>query len=240
MTIPIQIGLPQLILFIIGLIGLGLLISSAMSVRSRSRYWNFRDEEEARKFGRPRRYRHHRRFRWRRGFSGVILLLIAVSLLWLTFLVQTYLGLTGDIKVARVHAASVANVPHMMSVDLILYDQNGHQTSDKTYIVNGDEWMLQGDIIKFPTWLNIVGLHSGYKLTRLEGRYDDPKLESNSKHVVVTLNGGDDNFFKTMQEQAWVSPVIQAAYGNAVFLMPDGKTYDVFVSQTGLYATPEK
>ncbi len=88
--------------------------------------------------------------------------------------------------------------------------------------------------------MNIVGLHSGYKLTRLEGRYDDPKLESNSKHVVVTLNGGDDNFFKTMQEQAWVSPVIQAAYGNAVFLMPDGKTYDVFVSQTGLYATPEK
>ena len=43
-----------------------------------------------------------------------------------------------------------------------------------------------------------------------------------------------------MQGQAWVSPVIQAAYGNAVFLMADGKTYDVFVSQTGLYAMPEK
>ncbi|MFL5590332.1 MAG: hypothetical protein ACJ8DI_22145 [Ktedonobacteraceae bacterium] len=242
MTIPIQIGVPQLILFIVGLVGLGLLISSVMSLAGRGagRYRDFEDEEEARKFGRPRRYRYHRRFRWRRGFSGVILLLIAISLLWLTFLVQTYLGLTGNIKVARVHATSVANVPHLMSVDLTLYDQNGHQTSDKTYVVNGDEWMLQGDIIKFPTWVNILGLHSGYKLTRLEGRYDDPKLESNSRHVVVTLNGGDDNFFKAMQGQAWVSPVIQAAYGNAVFLMADGKSYDVFVSQTGLYATPEK
>src|SRR5436853_282281 len=127
MTIPIQLGLPQLILIIIGLVGLGLLISSVMSLAGRG----------------AGRYRDCR----------------------------------------------------------------------------GDEWMLQGDIIKFPTWLNILGLHSGYKLTRLEGRYDDPKLESNSRHVVVTLNGGDDNFFKTMQGQAWVSPVIQAAYGNAVFLM---------------------
>src|SRR5256885_16895575 len=100
--------------------------------------------------------------------------------------------------------------------------------------------MLQGGIMKFPPLPNIVGLHSGYKLSCLEGRYDDAKLEGTSRHVVVTLNGGDDNFFKTMQGQAWVSPVIQAAYGNAVFLMADGKTYDVFVSQTGLYAMPEK
>jgi hypothetical protein len=41
-------------------------------------------------------------------------------------------------------------------------------------------------------------------------------------------------------QQAWVSPIIQAAYGNAVFLAADGKTYDVYVSQTGLYAAPQK
>jgi hypothetical protein len=85
-----------------------------------------------------------------------------------------------------------------------------------------------------------VGLHSSYKLTRLEGRFDDPNLERHATHTVVDLNGGDDNFFKTVQEQAWVSPIVQGAYGNAVFLGADGKTYDVFVSQTGLYATPEK
>src|SRR6266571_5624401 len=227
MTIPIQIGLPQLILFIIGFVGLGLFISSGMSLAGRGagRYRDFRDEEEARKFGRPRRYRHHRRFRWGRSISGIVLLLIAISLLWLTFLVQSYLGLTGNIKVARVHATSVANLPHMMSVDLTLYDQNGQRTSDNTYVVNGDEWMLQGDIIKFPTWLNILGLHSSYKLTRLEGRYDDSELERHATHTVVDLNGGDDNFFKTVQAQAWISPVIEAAYGNAVFLRADSMTY---------------
>src|SRR6266851_1248613 len=145
MTIPIQVGLPQLILIIIGLVGLGLLISSVMSlsVRGAGRYRDFRDEEEARKFGRPQRYRHHRRFRWGRSISGIVLLLIAVSLLWLTFLVQTYLGLTGDIKVARVHATPIQNVQHEMSVDLTLYDKDGHPGVTQTYLVNGDEWMLQ-------------------------------------------------------------------------------------------------
>ena len=250
MNIPVTFGWPQFLLLLIGIVGLGLLISGAMGL---SRRYNSRGredednerreerEEEDRKFGRRSGYRRHRRhFRWGRGIAGLILVLLALSILWLTLLVQTYLGLTNDIKVARVHATKVGNIPHMMSVDLTLYDQNGHQTSEQTYVINGDEWMLQGDVIKFPTWLNIVGLHSGYKLTRLEGRYDDPNLEGSSKHVVVTLNGGDDNFFKTVQQQAWTSPIVQAAYGSSTFLMPDGKTYDVLVSQTGLYAAPEK
>ena len=235
MTIPIQVGLPQVILFIVGIVGLFLLISAVMGMRRRSvgRYADYEDEEEARKFGRPRRRRY---FRWGRAIGGIILVLLALSILWLALLIQTYLGLTGDVKVAQVRAHTIANLPHEMSVELILYDKNGHQSSDQTYAVNGDEWMLQGDMIKFPAWLNIVGLHSGYKLTRLEGRFDDPKLESNAKHVVITLNGGDDNFFKTVHDQrSWTAPFVDAAYGNAVFVPADG-TYDVFVSQTGLWA----
>lgn len=251
MNIPLTFGWPQVILLLIGIVGLGLLISGAMGLSRRynSRWRDEKEEEEEereeedRKFGRHRGFRHerhHRHFRWGRGIAGIILVLLALSILWLTLLVQTYLGLTSDIKVARIHATKVGNIPHMMSVDLTLYDQNGRQISEQTYVINGDEWMLQGDVIKFPTWLNIVGLHSGYKLTRLEGRYDDPTLEGSSKHVVVTLNGGDDNFFTTVQQQAWTSPIVQAAYGSSTFLPSDGKTYDVSVSQTGLYAVPEK
>jgi hypothetical protein len=230
MNTPLQIGLPQIVILLIAVLGLGLLVHSLLSL-TRGHREVFEDEDGNRFYS-----KHRRRFRWKRGVSGIVLLLLAVSILWMTLLVQTYLGLTSDITVARVHASTVANLPHMMSVELILYDGDGKQTSDSTYFVQGDRWMLQGNIIKFPTWLNILGVHSGYKLTRLEGQYDDPNDESNLKHTVVTLNGGDDNFFKTVYKQAWSSPFVDAAYGNAVIIPADGHTYNVLVSETGLYA----
>src|SRR5947209_7236098 len=154
MNFPVVVGLPQVILFLLAVLGIGLLISTAMGISERrsGRYRGDEDEEDARKFGRHHRYR--RRLPLGRGILGLVLVLLALSLLWLTLLVQTYLGLTSDIKVARVHATPVANADHLMSVELILYDQNGHQTSDQTYLVKGDDWRLEGDIIKFPTWLN--------------------------------------------------------------------------------------
>ncbi len=228
MNIPINFGWPQVLLIIIGLVGLWLFITTAMGLLSRGR----NDDEIYKRTGAwPRR-----RFRWGRGLSGIVLLAVAVSLLWLTFLVQTYLGLTGDMRVAQVRAHELQNSPHQMSVELILYDNNGHQTSDQFYSVLGDEWMLQADFIKFPTWMNVLGFHSGYKLTRLEGIYQDRNLESNAKHTVVDLNGGEDNFFKTIRDQKfWFSPFVDAYYGNAAFEPADG-AYDVFASQTGLYA----
>jgi len=157
MTIPLSFGWPQVILFIIGLVGLVLLISMITSLIIGEEIE--REEEDREGTRRIRKYARRRRFRAGRGLSGIILLLIAISLLWATFLIQTYLGLSANIMVARVHATSFVNLPHLMSVEIILYDKDGHQTSDNTYGVMGDEWELQGDIIKFPTWLNVLGLH---------------------------------------------------------------------------------
>jgi hypothetical protein len=240
MNIPIQFGLPQIILFVVALVGLVLLISMITGIIIGEEIEQAEDASEDARVREHRKYIRRRHVRAGRGVTGILLLLIAISLLWATFLVQSYLGLTGDIKVAVVRATPIANLQHLMSVEMILYDKDGHQISDNTYGVMGDEWELQGDIIKFPSWMNVVGLHSGYKLTRLEGRYDNPDLERNNKHSVIVLNGGDDNFFKTAQTQTWLSPFVEALYGNAVILPANGKTYEVLVSQTGLYALPLK
>jgi hypothetical protein len=242
MNIPIIFGWQQIILFIVGLLGVGLLASMGVSIIRRDYRHKHAEGKEFQKHGwhepgHPLLHRHHRHVRWRQGTAGILLLLLASSLLWVTFIVQTYLGLTGEIKVAHIRATAIKNVPHYMSVELILYDSNGHPASDNTYLVQGDEWMLQGDIVKFPTGLNVIGLHSGYKLTRLEGRFDDPDLERNSKHTVVVLNGGDDNFFKTMYTQKqWFSWFVDASYGNAVFDPAGG--FDVFATQDALIARP--
>lgn len=240
MNIPFQFGVPQIILLLVAICGFLLFIYAAHSLIRGEKLYKLRTEEEKERYRLHGHLPRRRHLRWQHGLGGILLLFVAISLLWMTFLVQNYLGLTGNIEVAQVRATKVANpvdanVP-MMSVDLTLLDQNGRTISEQTYLVLGNEWMVQGDIIKFADWLNVVGLHSGYKLTRLEGRFDDPNLERNSKHTVVELNGGDDGFFQHTQGSNWYSGFVQAQYGNAVFQTADGATYNVFVSQTGLYA----
>jgi hypothetical protein len=232
MNIPIQIGWPQVILLLIGLAGLGLFITAGFGLLNPGRFLGKEEKERYRTGHLPRR-----RFRVWRGLSGILLLTVAISLLWVTFLVQSYLGLTGEIKVAHIRATPIANVAHQMSVEVMLYDQSGHVTSDNTYLIQGDEWMVQGDIIKFPAWLNVVGLHAGYKLTRLEGRYDDIRLENTVRHIAVPLNGGDDTFFQTTYiHKQWCAPFVDAAYGNAVFQAPG--SFDVYATQDALIARP--
>ena len=233
MNIPFQFGWPQVILLLIGLVGLWLFITAGLGLLSPGSFLSKDEKERYHRTGlKPRR-----RFKVTRGLSGIVLLAVAVSLLWVTFLVQSYLGLTGEIKVAHIRATPITNVAHQMSVEVTLYDGNGHATSDNTYLIQGDEWMVQGNIIKFPAWLNVVGLHAGYKLTRLEGRYDDIALENNAHHTAIALNGGDDAFFQiTSTLKQWFAPFVDAAYGNAVFQRPG--SFDVFATQDALIARP--
>ncbi len=226
MTFPVTFGWQQFFLLLIALLGIGLLVTA---LRGHRRVERFTDEQ-----GVVRKLRRHRGIHWGQGVSGIVLIAVAFSLLWAALALQTYLGLTGEIKVAHVHATTIANVKHTLFVELTQYDNNGHALP-QTYQVSGDEWMLQGNILKVASWLTIVGLHSGYKLTRLEGRYDDIKLENTAPRTAVALNGGDDNFFQTMDAQrSWVSPFVDAAYGNAVY-QREGN-YDIFATQDALIA----
>lgn len=241
MNFPFQFGFPQFILLIIALCGFALFVYAAHSLIRGEKHYGRLTEEEKEVYYRHGKLPRRRHLRWKHGAGGILLIFLAVSLLWMTFLIQSYLGLTSGIKVAQVTALPIQNSPNglpEMSVDLTLYNQNGHAISQQSYLVLGNEWMLQDDTIKIATWLNVIGMHSGYKLTRLEGRYDDPNLEANAHHTVVVLNGGDDGFFQNMKAwHGWISPFIDAEYGTAVFSAANG-TYDIYVSQTGLYDEP--
>jgi hypothetical protein len=229
MTTPITIGGPQIIILLLLVAGLGLLISSAMNLAGKGKVYV---DDTGQKY--------HRRHGHKRGIGGIFLIIVAVSLIWLAGLVQTYVGLDSKIRVAQVRASKISNQAHTINVELIQFDKTGKQISDDSYEVAGDRWLLQGDILKFPSWVNILGLHSGYKLTRLQGQYDSISDENTQKHQAIELNGGDGSFFQTVYQQAWSSPFVEAAYGNAVIEPADGHTYNVVVNQSGLEADPAR
>src|SRR5581483_7942534 len=109
MTTPVIVGWPQLILFLVAILGLGLLVSSLMEA-TRTRSGDFVDTN-----GRPVHHRR-RRFGVGRALGGVVLVALAVSLLWGVFMVQSYLGLTSDVPVAQIRATQIEGLPHEMSI----------------------------------------------------------------------------------------------------------------------------
>ena len=111
MNFPIQFGFPQIVLLLIALSGFALFVHAAHSLLRGEKHYGRLNDEEKELYYKHGHLPRHRRLRLKRGLSGVLMIILAISLLWLTFLTQAYLGLTSDILVARVKATSIANSP---------------------------------------------------------------------------------------------------------------------------------
>ncbi|GGK43302.1 hypothetical protein GCM10011591_13710 [Nocardia camponoti] len=167
-----------------------------------------------------------------RGIPGVVIAFVAVVLLWIATLLQTYLGLTGEIKAAHVVAKPVAGQQHLLDLGLTLFTDDGPVRS--VHRVEGDIWALQANIVELEPWVNALGFHSGYKVSRLFGQRLDGKAVAQDH---IFLNGSDADFFQSMNERRWyTAPFVRSAYGNAVVASPG--TYDVFVSRDAIKVRP--
>jgi hypothetical protein len=222
MTFPVQFGLPQIVLLVVALFAIVLLVTAIVE------FGRVEVEDGRRTTVRLRRPRAGR------TASALLLLVVAIGLLWLVALIQTFLGLTGEVKAAHVVATPVKGEDHVLNVDLTVYGNADHAQIHQTYQVAGDLWALQADIVELQHWVNVVGVHSGYKVTRLFGMRLDGKSTGQDQFL---LNGGDADFFTDMHNHAWwTKPFVRSAYGNAV-ISPSGG-YDVYISQDAIKTRP--
>ncbi|SLJ35971.1 Uncharacterised protein [Mycobacteroides abscessus subsp. abscessus] len=137
-----------------------------------------------------------------------MLLVVAVLLLWFATVLQTYLGLTGEIKAAHAVVTPVDGADHQLEVDLTLYGDEDTPERRETFRVQGDLWVLQANIVELEPWVNALGFH-----------------------------GEDRDFFEDMRDGAWwTDPFVRSAYGNAVIATPG--EYDVYISRDAIKTRP--
>src|SRR6266487_2612004 len=115
---------------------------------------------------------------WRHWKRWLVASMITIALVllwqWPFSVMSSYIGLNGS-RVARFSIASTG-LPQTDSVQFILIDKDGNQTDTiNCYVTPGEKLTLEGDVLSFAPWLNIFGLHSGYKPTALKGCALDPK-----------------------------------------------------------------
>ena len=95
--------------------------------------------------------------------------------------------------------------------------------------------MIEGDILKWDNWLNFLGLHTRYRLTRLRGRYMTTEAEIEQARTIHSLvDDENDPFWRYLYRYGPQLPFVSTVYGNAAYQASgENKHYLIFVGTSG-------
>lgn len=162
---------------------------------------------------------------------------IAVSavILFLAAFIQSYRNFTKEELVAEVRCVPLqedgAVAMHFELTPVLA----GQKLSPRPFLLKGDQWALEGDILKWDNWLNFAGIHTMYKLTRVRGRYVNFEDEINQRPTVHSLvEREDDPRWRWLYKYGHRLRFVDAVYGNTVYTYPSPESiFEVYVSTSG-------
>jgi hypothetical protein len=120
----------------------------------------------------------------------------------------------------------------------IIQDEEKGEPRIRRFDVAGDQWVLEGDILKWRNWLNFLGLHTRYRLTRLRSRYLEASDEITKPSSVYPLVKNENHpFWKFLYKYGPRLPMVSTVYGNAVFQASgEDAIYRIYVGTSGFIA----
>lgn len=152
-------------------------------------------------------------------------------LLFIGFFLRSYHVYTLEKPVAKIKISPTLQ-PQTMKINLI---QLNNENLPKVFLIKGDQWLLEGDILKWDNWLNFLGLQTRYRFTRIRGRYLSTEDEMQKEKTVYSLVEDENNpFWNYLYHYGQKLPLVSTVYGNAVFQYGDKKReFLVFVTLSG-------
>lgn len=174
-------------------------------------------------------------------FGGTVKLLIILALtasllalLFYSALIRSYHAFTEKQLVAIVYCQPVQDTNYNFELNIItILDKTPQDTSE--FLLCGDQWALEGNILKWKDWMNFLGLKTMYKLVRVRGRYLDTKKEATEPSSVYALTDEErSQWWQWLYKYGHKLPFVTSAYGNTVFTYPIHKReFKVFVTTSG-------
>jgi hypothetical protein len=108
------------------------------------------------------------------------------------------------------------------------------QGEKKDYLLHGEKWLLEGNIVRFQPWLYFVGVKPVYQLSRLQGGYfsiEDEKMHSRS--IYGLSDEADTPWWRTMYDFSARIPFVEITYGTAVSQSAMPAKYQLSLLPTG-------
>lgn len=168
----------------------------------------------------------------------LLLILLAISsstaLLFLLAFIQSYTAFTHRELTATVSCIPVPGVEDTMILELVTLESPTVGRS-RQYRLRGQQWAIEGHILKWDDWPTFLGFRTMYKLTRVRGRYLRTEDELRKPTAVYSLVANEEESgWRWLYEYGARLPFVQAVYGNTAFTFPsETKTFLVYVTTSG-------
>lgn len=163
-----------------------------------------------------------------------ILLLTAIGglLLFLGFFFIAYHNFTDEITVATVQVEPISDKKCNLLIEEFL---QGDKINKYRFEVIGDQWMIEGDILKWEDYMTFIGLDTRYRLNRVRGRFIKTDDEIKNQPTIHSLVEDEEDFlWNILYDIGHKLPFVNTVYGNAAFQLTDKpKKFEVFVTTSG-------
>jgi hypothetical protein len=164
-----------------------------------------------------------------RTVLGLLLLALGGLAGMIAFGIQGYQTLTREEVAAQISVSPVA--PQRFAATFRYPD--GRVAN---FIIAGDEIYVDAHILKWQPLANMIGLHTGYELDRVGGRYRDIEQERRAERSIHSLSQEKPvNLFGLRQRHTILALLLDAKYGSATFVpVVQAAELELRVSTTGL------
>lgn len=170
------------------------------------------------------------------AFTFIFILLwisLSAAALFFTAFIHSYQSFT-DKELVAVVRCTPSDKMGEMSMELN-FVKDGRMGGAHGFLIKGDQWSVEGDVLKWEDWLTLLGLHTMYKLTRVRGRYLDTRQEIHNTPTVYSLvENQEDAEWRWLYKYGHRLPFVIAVYGNTVFTYPSREqTFQIYVTTSG-------
>jgi hypothetical protein len=165
---------------------------------------------------------------------SIVGIAVGISAMSLVVMLQGWRAFTHKTHVAELQCIELA--PHKLRVYLVPIDGDGARGATEVYDLDGDEWQVGGDVLRFRSFMTALGVQPVFRLSRVEGRWNSA-ADANAHKGTAFDRSPPSTAWLSLYRGADKAPMkwlVDGAHGQAVSQLPDRRAvYDIYVTPNG-------
>jgi hypothetical protein len=166
--------------------------------------------------------------------ASALFLALGFAALSLAAMLSTWRAFTKKTHVAEVQAIELS--PRKIRIYLVPIASDESRGATEIYDVDGDEWQVGGDVLRFRPSLTALGVTTVYRLTRVEGHWSTAADANAHTGTAFDREKPSASWMRLYRDadKAPLKWLVAGAHGQSVSQLPDRRAvFDVYVTPNG-------